>query len=119
MRLPLFALLGCLSVFGSAALAQPTITSVGTGTVSPGSIATIFGSGLSAGLSLANSVPLSTALGDVMSVTINGAPAPLMFVSANQIGVQVPWEATPGPANLVVNGSGSSSQAMPIQVNLY
>jgi uncharacterized protein (TIGR03437 family) len=119
MRSPLFALLSCISVFSSAALAQPTITSVGTGTVSPGSLATIFGSGLAAGLSAANSIPLSTALGDVMSVTINGAPAPLMFVSPSQIGVQIPWEAPTGPANLVVNRSGSSSQAMPLQVNAF
>jgi uncharacterized protein (TIGR03437 family) len=103
----------------SAALAQTTISGVGTGTVAPGSLATIFGSGLAAGLSSANSIPLSTTLSDVTSVTINGMPAPLMFVSSSQIGVQIPWELTPGPANVIVNRTSSSSQPMAVQVSAF
>jgi uncharacterized protein (TIGR03437 family) len=88
--------------------AQTTISSVSQ-SVSPGSIISIFGSGLAAGLSVANSIPLSTALSDVSSVTINGMPAALMSVSDGQISAQVPWEVVPGPATVVVNRSGSSS----------
>jgi uncharacterized protein (TIGR03437 family) len=119
MRCRILALLGCVSLVGTAASAQTTISGVSTGTVAPGSLATIFGSGLAAGLSAANSIPLSTALSDVMSVTINGMPAPLMFVSSGQIGVQVPWEVAPGPASVVVNRSSSSSQPMAVQVNAF
>jgi uncharacterized protein (TIGR03437 family) len=109
---------GCLSLMAAAALAQPTISSV-TPVGAPGSLITIFGSGLAAGLSVANSVPLSTALSDVSSVTINGMPAPLVSVSDGQISAQVPWEVMPGPANVMVNRTGSSSQPAPLQVNAY
>jgi uncharacterized protein (TIGR03437 family) len=103
----------------AAVSAQTTISGVGTGTITPGSLVTIFGSGLAAGLSSANSVPLSTSLSDVTSVTINGVPAPLMFVSSSQISAQVPWEVVPGPANVIVNRTSSSSQPMPVQVNAF
>jgi uncharacterized protein (TIGR03437 family) len=117
MRWRILALLGCVSLTSSAVRAQ-TINSVST-TVSPGSLISIFGSGLAAGLSIANSVPLSTALSDVSSVTINGMPAPLMSVSDGQITAQVPWEVVPGPANVIVNRSAASSQPMPVQVNAF
>src|SRR5204862_7379327 len=77
------------------------------------------GSGLAAGLSVANSVPLSTALSDVSSVTINGMAAPLMSVSDAQITAQVPWEVVPGPADVIVNRSAGSSQPMAVQVNAF
>src|ERR1700757_151694 len=60
-------------------------------TVAPGSLISIFGSGLAGALSTANSIPISTKLGDVDSVTINGTAAPLVFVSDGQINAQVPW----------------------------
>jgi uncharacterized protein (TIGR03437 family) len=120
MRWQILTVCVCFSLIGCAALAQqPTVTSVSAATLSPGSLATIFGSGLAAGLSSASSVPLSTALSDVTSVTINGIPAPLMFVSDGQISVQVPWEVVPGPATLIVNRASSSSQPMPLQVNAF
>jgi len=119
MRWRTLALYGCISLMGTVVRAQTTISGVSTGTVAPGSLATIFGNGLAASLSSANSIPLSTTLSDVTSVTINGMSAPLMFVSASQIGVQVPWEVTPGPANVIVNRTGSSSQPMPVQVNAF
>jgi len=117
MRWRTFALLGCITLASSAVRAQ-TINSVST-TVAPGSLISIFGSGLAAGLSVANSVPLSTALSDVSSVTINGMAAPLMSVSDGQITAQVPWEVVPGPANVIVNRSVGSSLPMPVQVNAF
>jgi uncharacterized protein (TIGR03437 family) len=117
MKWRIFALFGFISLTSSAVSAQ-TINSVST-TASPGSLISIFGSGLAAGLSTANSVPLSTALSDVSSVTINGMPAPLMSVSDGEITAQVPWEVVPGPANIIVNRTASSSQPMPVQVNAF
>jgi len=51
-------------------------------------------------------VPLSTTLSGV-SVSVNGIAAPVQFVSAGQINIQMPWEAPlsdskSGPAQVVV-----------------
>ena len=82
MRLRLLALPGCLSLICSIVAAQtPTIQPNGVvnaagarAVVAPGSLISIFGSGLAAGLSISNSTPVSTKLGDVDSVTIGGRP---------------------------------------------
>jgi uncharacterized protein (TIGR03437 family) len=111
-------LFGCVSWMSSVAWAQPTISSVSQ-SVAPGSLISIFGSGLAAGLSIADSVPLSTALSDVVSVTINGVPAPLISVSDGQISAQIPWEVVPGPANVIVNRTSSFSQPIPVQVSPF
>jgi len=81
--------------------------------VTAGSLVSIFGTSLASGLALADSIPLSTALGDVQSVTFNNIPAPLIFVSDTQINAQLPWEvAGSAAASVVVNrGSGSSAAA--------
>jgi uncharacterized protein (TIGR03437 family) len=44
-----------------------------------------------------------------VSVTINGLPAPLYYVSPTQLNVQVPYEAGAGPAVLGVNNLGQIS----------
>ncbi len=60
--------------------------------VAPGELIAIFGSNLASGIAYADSIPISTSLGDVQSVTFNGTPAPILFVSSGQINVQLPWE---------------------------
>jgi uncharacterized protein (TIGR03437 family) len=86
--------------------------------VAPGSLVSIYGSALAAGLALASSVPLSTSLNGT-TVTINGIPAPLDFVSANQINAQVPYElvGTTGAVNVVVNGDNGQSVPDPVVLN--
>src|SRR6185436_21007062 len=115
MQSRLLALSGSLLLVSSAVIAQtPTIqpngvvNAAGSRTVvAPGSLISIFGSGLASGLSVSNSVPVSTKLGDVDSVTIGGAAAPLVFVSDGRINAQVPWGVTPGQASdVVVNRAG-------------
>jgi uncharacterized protein (TIGR03437 family) len=98
-------------LLASAATAQVTSVSPAV----PGSLATIFGSGLAASLSSGNTIPLSTSLADVRSVTFNGIPAGVTFVSDSQIRVQVPWEVTPGTATVVVN-RGTQAMSMDVQV---
>jgi uncharacterized protein (TIGR03437 family) len=88
--------------------------------IAPGSIASVFGSELAASLAQADSVPLSTNLANV-SVTINGIPAPLFFVSPGQINVQVPWNVLPdgidtGPATVVVTRGQLSSNMGSVQI---
>src|SRR2546422_7528476 len=123
MRSRVLVLSGCLSLISSALVAQtPTIQPNGVvnaagarAVVAPGSLISIFGSGLAAGLSISNSVPVSTRLGDVDSVTIGGAAAPLVFVSDGRINAQVPWAVTPGQTNVVVNRAGAPSAPMAVQ----
>ena len=111
--------------FIAAAFAQGpgTVTGVGNtagsgpGAVAPGSLATIFGTGLASSLSYANTIPLSTTLGDVQSVTFNGVAAPVALVSGTQIRVQVPWEVTPGTAQVVVRRGGAASTPVNAQVS--
>ena len=70
-----------------------------------GSIASIFGTNLAATTKSAQSLPLPSQLGGT-SVSIDGVPAPLFFVSPTQINFQVP--AGGGGAVVVSTASGKS-----------
>jgi uncharacterized protein (TIGR03437 family) len=77
--------------------------------LSPGCIATIFGTGLATYSAQAGSVPLPTTLGGA-TVTVNGVPAPLFYASLLQIDFQIPYETPPGTASVVVSvGSANSA----------
>ncbi len=41
-----------------------------------------------------------------VSVTVNSRPAPLIYVSENQISIQIPYEAVIGPSNVVAVTNG-------------
>ncbi|MDD1678095.1 MAG: hypothetical protein LUO93_02780 [Methanomicrobiales archaeon] len=89
--------------------------------VAPGSIVSIFGTSLAGSLSVANTVPLSTTLGDVTSVTFNNIPAPLYFVSGGQINAQLPWNVLPsgttsGTVNVVLTRSSGTSAPQSVNV---
>ena len=90
--------------------------------VTPGSLVSIYGSNLAAGLAQANSIPLSTTLNNV-SVTFNGIQSPLLFVSGGQINAQLPWNVlssgTTGSVNVVVNNNGAMSSAQSVQVGPF
>jgi uncharacterized protein (TIGR03437 family) len=126
LRIPLF---GSVLLLGSVAFAQtPVVTqggivnAAGLGhsiTIAPGSLISIFGNGLASALSVASSATLSTSLGDVDSVTINGTPAPLSFVSGGQINAQAPWELPPGQWNVVVTRKGVASPPVAAQVSAF
>jgi uncharacterized protein (TIGR03437 family) len=88
--------------------------------VAPGSIASLFGSSLAASLAEADTVPLSTTLANV-SVTVNGIPAPLFFVSPGQVNIQIPWDALPdgvnsGPATIALHAGQLSSNVGTVQI---
>jgi uncharacterized protein (TIGR03437 family) len=92
--------------------------------VAPGSLVAIFGSFDGALLANADTVPLSTSLGQV-SITFNGIQAPLKFVSPSGpfpfVTAQVPFNVLPpgqgsGVANVVVSVNGTSSA--PEQTNI-
>ena len=96
---------------GSRSGGTPAITSVANGasfqqTFAPGSILSVFGSQLSPGTESAAGVPLPvSALG--VAALVNGIAAPLYYVAAGQLNIQIPYEVTPsGTATLSINNNG-------------
>lgn len=82
--------------------------------LAPGSIVTIFGTGLAGAVLQAPSASaLPTALFDA-GVTFNNIPAPLYYVSPTQINAQVPIDLTPGAVTVQVrrNLATSASQVV-------
>ena len=112
------------SYYGASANATVTITSASNGPPSiasisnsasytaayaAGDIISVFGSQLAPATASALSVPLPTSLAGT-SVTIDDIPAPLYYVSAGQLNIQIPYGI---PANttvqLRVNNNGESA----------
>ncbi len=71
----------------------------------PGAAGSIFGEMLAPELTVADQAPFPTNLGGV-SVTVNGVPAPLIFVSPGQVNVQVPFETPLGPTTVIIDNNG-------------
>jgi uncharacterized protein (TIGR03437 family) len=71
------------------------------------SIATAFGKNLATGSYSATAQPLPTNLGGT-TVTVNGTPAPLIYVSPTQINFIVPVGTTAGSASVSVNTNGTN-----------
>ena len=99
----------------------PTIDSVTnsasfTGTVSPGSLATIFGTGFAPQPSWAASLPLPGDLAGV-SVAIDGFPSPVLYTDSAQINFQVPFEAQSGNATLLVRSPQGMSAEYPLTID--
>jgi uncharacterized protein (TIGR03437 family) len=76
--------------------------------VAPGSVVTIKGSNLAGRIAAAQSFPLGNSMVGV-TVSVNGTPAPLFYVSPTQINIQLPYEIAPGPAALSVGACGGTS----------
>ncbi len=67
----------------------------------PGMILSIYGAALGTFVESAYTVPLPKYLAGFEAV-INGVPAPIYYVSPNQVNVQIPYETQPGPATLEI-----------------
>jgi len=134
MRTRVFLLL--LSAAGLGLAQSPVFPANGvvnaasdTSPIAPGSLFTIFGTGLASTVGKADSVPLSTALAGVTVEFIqNGTQlpnAPMLFTQpdvpaqgiSSQINAQVPWEVDPSqPVQIQVSVNGVVSQSVTIQV---
>ena len=96
---------------GSGSSAAPAISGIGNGasfkqSFAPGGILSVFGSNLAPATQSASSVPLPDSVSGV-EVLVNGIVAPLYYVSASQLNVQIPYETTAdSPAELSVNNNG-------------
>jgi uncharacterized protein (TIGR03437 family) len=86
--------------------------------VAPGGLAAIFGADFASSNTAAGTVPLPTILGKT-SVTFNGVPAPLFFVSPTQINAQVPFSIPPGTTTVEVTYSGTSSAVQTIDMGVF
>ncbi len=101
-----------LAVTNSASLTQ--------GTVAPGELVAIFGLGLGpAALTVfdaaAPPIPASLpATAPSTSVTINGTPAPVLYTSASQVGVIVPYSLAGDSAQVIVTYGNLVSQAFTV-----
>lgn len=94
------------------------------GPVSPGSLVSIFGTGLVSKLAEADTIPLSSNLGGV-TVTFADLPAaPLLAVipgvpgqSSDQINVQLPWEVGTGSGTVNVVVTTANGVSAPVSVD--
>ncbi|HLH17612.1 MAG TPA: protease pro-enzyme activation domain-containing protein [Bryobacteraceae bacterium] len=67
----------------------------------PGELLAVYGTALGTATQSAAAIPLPLYLAG-FEATINGVPAPLYYVSPNQVNVQIPYETQAGPATLTV-----------------
>jgi uncharacterized protein (TIGR03437 family) len=120
-----------LTAAASALSAQPVIFTGGVidgasftkgRAVSPGSLVSIFGTGLASSLQTGDTVPLSTTINGV-GVTFNGVPAGLYFVSDGQVNAQMPWNVLPagtsGNVNAIVTKNGVASAPVAVPIGTY
>jgi uncharacterized protein (TIGR03437 family) len=71
----------------------------------PGMILAVFGSQLAPSPASASGVPFPLTMAGT-SATLNGEAVPLWYVSPAQMNIQIPYEAAPGVATLVINNNG-------------
>ena len=83
--------------------------------VSPGSLISIFGANLAAGVESAGAVPLPAELAKA-TLTINSVPVPLLYASGGQMNAQLPSTIAPGKATGILSGDGVASAPFTIDV---
>jgi uncharacterized protein (TIGR03437 family) len=87
-----------------------------TAQVSPGALASLFGSNITgSGVDAIASLPLPASLGGV-SVSVNGTAAPVLYVSSSQVNFQIPWETQPGSATVSLSTNGMVSNTVSVSV---
>ncbi len=101
--------------------ASPTIqavvnaASLQAGPVAVGELITLFGSNIGPTtpvvLTDVNADGFADTTVGTTTVTVDGLPAPLIYASQNQITVQVPYEATIGPADVIAVSQGAAPPA--------
>jgi uncharacterized protein (TIGR03437 family) len=106
-------------VLNGASFAAGNTTSFPLGTVAPGEIVSVFGIAIGPaapqGLQLTSAGAVSTSLAGV-TVSFDGIPAPLLYVSATQINAVVPYGLTSASTRMTVSDNGQSygPLAMPV-----
>jgi uncharacterized protein (TIGR03437 family) len=121
LRLPRATPTG-VSILG---VADSTANAV-TNTVAPGEFVSIYGAGLGPAVGIGMRVDASGVVSNSLGgtqVSIGGVLAPLIYASANQINVLVPYEtaatiplAGSGQVNMTITSAAGTSQTLPLQV---
>ena len=94
--------------------AKPSITALANGAsfkpvYAPGMVLTVFGSQLAGTTDTASTVPLPRTM-DSVAATVNGVAAPVYYVSAGQLNIQIPYEtAANSTAVLNINNNGQTA----------
>jgi uncharacterized protein (TIGR03437 family) len=84
-----------------------------------GSVATLYGSNLAGATATAGQTPLPVSLAGT-SLTVNGQPAPLLYVSPGQINFQMPWEVMGNErVTIAVQSSGLSSNGTSLDLTPF
>jgi uncharacterized protein (TIGR03437 family) len=86
-----------------------------TGGVAPGSIVSVFGMNLAAGISAASEDPPAEVQAG-SRLLVNGLAAPLLYVSPSQINAQIPYETPVGLAAVVAMRGSSASALMGLKI---
>jgi uncharacterized protein (TIGR03437 family) len=94
------------NVANIAPLGVVNAASYGAHSLAPGSLAALFGSGLSSGTAQAAGSSYPTTLGGA-SVTLAGVPCPLWYVSPGQINFAVPVGIPPGRYTITTGSAAS------------
>jgi len=85
-----------------------------TSAVAPGSIASIYGSGLALSIGIAAAFPVPAALGGA-TASVNSEAAPLFYAGPNQINFQMPFDAS-GTAAVTVSAGNAQTGAKSIPI---
>jgi uncharacterized protein (TIGR03437 family) len=83
--------------------------------IAPGTIATVWGSNFSSGGTVLANYPWPERLGDV-TVRVNGRPARILYVSAEQVNFLVPADVPAGAADLTVSSTRGTSSPLRLTV---
>jgi len=83
--------------------------------ISPGALASIFGTNFLASTASATGLPLSSSLSGVQ-VSVGGQLAPILYVNPTQVNFQVPWETQAGTATISLNRNGVLSNTVTVPV---
>jgi uncharacterized protein (TIGR03437 family) len=84
--------------------------------VAPGSLVSIFGTGLAGDAAIAAGPSLPTVLG-ATALTLGGVPVPLIHVFPTQVDAQVPWELagqTAAPLTIVTDDLSGNTVSVPL-----
>jgi uncharacterized protein (TIGR03437 family) len=112
---------GFLAMIGHPVQLAPVANAVTNGasfsnSLSPGQLATVFGQTLLTSKNYASNTPLPVTLAG-LSVTVNGAPAPLLYADSQQVNFQIPWNTAPGTAQVVIESNAASSAPVSFTVS--
>src|SRR5262249_20396084 len=104
-----------IRVVTAGSLAAVNAADYSAGSLAADSIAAAFGSNLAVGTETARELPLPFELAGT-TVTIDGIPAPLFFVSSTQINFAVPSSVKEGAATIIVSTPAGSYAAGTVQI---